>query len=152
VALLDHKGSMVTLGHKRWRTALVHEDSMGHMGQLRRVHKGPRSGRLHNRSKLVWAYMHWTAAPHHTAERIARRWWSICARWRRCISRAWGWWRRLGARCLPRAGTAGRNDSNNDGDDGTHGGFKEKAACDLGAISLNFPVYAETPWGPKYSP
>jgi hypothetical protein len=63
---------MVTLGHKRRRTALVHKDSMGHMGQLRRVHKGPRPGRLHNRSKVGRAYMHCTAGPLHTAERIAR--------------------------------------------------------------------------------
>jgi hypothetical protein len=58
---------MVTLGHRRSRTALVH---MGHMSQLRRVHKGPRSGHLHNRSRLGLAHMYWTAALLHTAERI----------------------------------------------------------------------------------
>ena len=61
---------MVTLGHKRLRTALVHMDRMDHMGRLRRVHKGPSPGRLHNRSKLRLAHMYWTAALLHTAEKI----------------------------------------------------------------------------------
>ena len=63
---------MVTLGHKRSRTALVHMDRIDHMGRLRRVHKGPRPGRLHNRSRLGLARMHWTVALLHTAERVAR--------------------------------------------------------------------------------
>ena len=63
---------MVTLGHRRSRTAPVHMDRMDRMGRLRRVHKGPRPGRLHNRSKLRRAHMYWTAALLHTAERIAR--------------------------------------------------------------------------------
>ena len=163
VASLDHKGLMVTLGHRHPRTALVRMDRMGHMGRLRRVHKGPRPGRLHNRSQLGLAHMHWTVVLLHTAEKTVAllqfqfrpRWWAVCARWRRCISRAWGWRRRLGTRRLPRAGTPGRgeNQSNNDGDDGTHGGFKEKRPpTDLGAVSLNFPVYAEPPRGSQILP
>ena len=62
---------MVTLGHKRLRTALVHMDRMDHMGRLRRVHKGPRPGRLHNRLRLGLAGMHWTAVLLHMAEGIA---------------------------------------------------------------------------------
>jgi hypothetical protein len=41
------------------------------MGRLRRVHKSPRPGRLHNRSQLGLAHMPWTEALLHTAERIA---------------------------------------------------------------------------------